>query len=411
MRILNVSSLYPPNVVGGAEMGLKTISEAMVDLGHQLHVATLQPPKGIGKPVGDPSGKVEVHGFPLANIYWPFDQNLRPSPARVLWHSLDTENRMMAANVAKLVQRLQPDVVLTRNLQGFSTAVIPAVARLGVPVIHVLHDFSLVCPRTTMFKNGKECGMRSERCNGCRLLTPRRWRHTEALSGVIGVSRAVLDVHLDHGLFRNLPAKVIHNALRPEIKIADRAEVRKDGPLKLGFLGRVEQPKGIETLLKACHNLHRTGRAFELMVAGRGQEDYLRYLKARFPEVPVTYEGFVESASFLKALDVLVFPTECQEALGNGVFEAFSQGTLVIGSDRGGIPESIDHGTNGIVFPAGDVDALTSRLHQIFDNLQLRRALAQNALVKSRQYLAPNRARSYVEFVETVTDRATAAIA
>ncbi len=403
MRILNVSSLYPPNIVGGAEMGLKTMSEAMVDLGHQLHVVTLQPPTGTGKPVGDPSGKVIVHGVPLANIYWPFGSNQRRSVAQKgTWHGIDTNNVVMARRVKNIVASVQPDIVLTRNLQGLSTAVIPAVAKMGIPTVHVLHDYGLLCPQTTLARNGEQCGTQQDRCKSCKILSLPRWRHARHLSGVIGVSQSVLDTHIAHGLFTHIPRRAIYNALSPRFTIQDAPAIRSPGPMTFGYLARIEKSKGIETLLEACAALAKKGHDFRLRVAGRGHPDYVDSLKRRFPLPQVSYEGFVDAPEFLYAIDTLIFPSQWQEALGNGVFEAFSQGTPVIGSDRGGIPESIDHNINGRVFRAGSVTQLGSQMIEFIDQPARHEALGKAALDKASQYLAQNRASEYLDFLTNV---------
>ena len=407
MRILNVSSLYPPNVVGGAEMGLKTMSDAMADLGHEMHVATLQPPEGIGQQHAPVNGRVRVHAVPLANIYWPFDKSARPrtSMQKLTWHSIDTSNEIMAKRVADIVRRVRPHIVLTRNLQGFSTAVMPAIRRTGVPLVHVLHDYSLVCPQTTMWRNGRGCGSGSNRCGSCRLLTSARARHTRAVDAVIGVSRSVLESHLEHGLFANAQKRVIYNALRPNLGIRKAVRSRKSGEaITFGFMGRPEPSKGIETLLDAATRMERDGLNFRLKIAGNAEPDYLRYLQANWPLDSVEYLGFVEAGEFLHSIDALVFPSVWKEALGNGVFESFSQGTPVIGSDRGGIPESIDEGVTGFVFTGGNVDELHERMLRLVDQPALIESMGERALTKALEYQPEHRAREYLSFLDTVAD-------
>lgn len=415
MRILNISSLYPPNVIGGAELGVKTIAEAMADAGHDIHVITLQPPPD-SQPTGNVnSGQVTVHQVPLANVYWPFEsgRTARSRIQKLFWHGIDTSNEVMARRVERIVREVKPDVVLTHNLQGFSTAVMPAVKRARVPLVHVPHDYSLVCPQTALWRNGRGCGFREHRCSGCKVLTVPRHRHLAAVDAVISVSRSLLEFHRLHGLFTDVPATVIHNALRPELKIRARIATRSnDDVFTFGYLGRVERSKGIETLLAAAVELEAKGGRFRLRVAGRADPVYIESLRQRWPLTNVDYVGFVDSTEFLGSIDTLVFPSEWLEALGNGVFEAYSQGVPVIGAATGGIPESIDEGVTGFVFEPGNVTDLTRAMSSLLDDPALRTAQGEAALAKARQYLAPRRAAESVSFLETfLTDRAEGAAA
>jgi len=404
MRILNVSSLYPPNVIGGAELGIRTIAEAMVEAGHDVHVVTLQPPAATSAPTAAQATSVIVHPVPLANVYWPFVPGgaKHSAAAKLAWHSIDTANHVMARRVEKIVRRVQPDVVLTHNLQGFSTAVMPAIKRVGVPLVHVPHDYALLCPQTTLWRNGQGCGFRKERCGGCRVLTAPRHRHVDAVDAVISVSQSLLDMHRLHGLFENVPATVIHNALRPQFQIAEQVAARvEDEPFTFAYLGRVERSKGIETLLAAAAELEASGANFRLRVAGRAAPDYIATLQQRWPLQSVSYEGFVDAPAFLGEIDTLVFPSEWLEALGNGVFEAFSQGVPVIGADSGGITESIDEEITGFAFEPGNVTQLTHLMTRMLAVPLLRIQMGNEALRKSCEYLALRRAAEYIAFLET----------
>jgi glycosyltransferase involved in cell wall biosynthesis len=408
-----VSTLFPPNVVGGAEQGAYTISQALAERGHDVHVVTLQGPLEVDQ-TGGAGNRVTVHRVPLANIYWPFNGATRNRTAaeKLIWHTVDTANELMAHRVQKIVRDVNPDIVLAGNLQGFSTAILPAIKRCGKPLVQSLHDFALLCPQTALFRNGKGCGTGSNRCMRCRVLTAPRHRHLDAVDAVIGVSRAVLDLHRQHGLFSGRPSKVIYNALKPSLEIQTEPPKRPhDHVFTFGFMGRVDRMKGIETLLAAAHEVEAQGYRFRLLVAGRAENDTLQSLKQRWPSGNIDYVGYVDSAHFLPSLDVLIFPSEWLEALGNGVFEAFSQGVPVIGSDAGGIPESIDPEINGLVFPRGNTRELADSMIRLISNPRLQRAMAEAAIAKSVEYKASNRARQVEEFFLEVLAKSKQAVA
>ena len=404
MKLLFVSSLYPPNVVGGAELSLCALTRTLAAAGDDVHVATLAPPGGPTVSTERDCG-VTVHRFALANLYWPWsDTGERTLLQKSVWHTVDSANAVMARRLAALVARLEPDVVVTNNLQGWSTAVVTTMKRVGVPVVHVLHDYSLLCPQTTMYRGGSGCGTGDDRCGRCRLLTRPRHVHMREVDAVIGVSQSILDFHDMHGLFRGVQHTVIHNSLKDGIEIRRSPPPRIDGAVRFGYLGRLESMKGIETLLRAADYLARDDLLFEVLVAGTpSTPTYLDSLKSRWPLRNVHYLGFVnDPVRFLDSIDCLVFPTDWLEALGNGVFEAFARGIPVIGSDAGGIPETISHGTDGFIFQRGNWRDLADRMRLLAVDAELRESLGSAALAKAPGYLATLRAGEYRRFLRKV---------
>ncbi|MEO1576871.1 MAG: glycosyltransferase, partial [Pseudomonadota bacterium] len=222
------------------------------------------------------------------------------------------------------------------------------------------------------------------------------------VDNVMGVSQSVVDFHHDHGLFLGARTRVVHNALKPDlVPAASGRNFPVSRPFVLGFIGRVEKFKGVETLLEAFRTL--AGHfPVQLRIAGRGDEAYVASLKEKYGDLPVTFVGFAKNTEFYQAIDALVYPSEWLEALGNSVFEAFSQGVPVVGSDVGGIPETIDHGTNGFIFKAGQPAALAEAMQGVVQDPNGYEQLSVAALKKSHEYAAPRRAQEYIDFLKDV---------
>jgi len=68
MKLLLISTLYPPHVIGGAEKAAAQLAEALVRRGHEVVVASLYP--GSSEVVENRNG-VRVYRLPLDNFYWP----------------------------------------------------------------------------------------------------------------------------------------------------------------------------------------------------------------------------------------------------------------------------------------------------------------------------------------------------
>jgi glycosyltransferase involved in cell wall biosynthesis len=153
-------------------------------------------------------------------------------------------------------------------------------------------------------------------------------------------------------------------------------------PPVVGYLGRLLDQKGIDTLIRAFAALPARERGTAtLAIVGDGPDrENLRRLaescdlgdRVRFlPGVP---HG--EVASLLRAFRVLVLPSRTvpkwKEQFGRVLIEGMAAGCLVIGSSSGAIPYVI--GDAGLVFPEGDVPALTAALV---------RALGESGLAES----------------------------
>src|SRR5262249_15160356 len=152
----------------------------LVGRGHAAVVITLG--SGPGDTQDNVNG-VRVYRLALANLYMPFGRQ-PPAPVRLLWHVLDTRNSRMAAKVGAILDAERPDWVSTHNLAGFSVAVWDAVKARGIGLGHVLHDYYLLCPRTTMFKGERNC---ESPCSTCRRLSAPKLRASRAVDLVIGI--------------------------------------------------------------------------------------------------------------------------------------------------------------------------------------------------------------------------------
>jgi glycosyltransferase involved in cell wall biosynthesis len=72
--------------------------------------------------------------------------------------------------------------------------------------------------------------------------------------------------------------------------------------------------------------------------------------------------------------------------MSNVVLEAMAAGCAVVASDVGGNPEVIVDGESGLLFAAGDADALTERLRTLVSDERRREAIGR----KARERIANN---------------------
>jgi glycosyltransferase involved in cell wall biosynthesis len=330
LKILLVNSLYPPEIMGGAEVSVSLLAEALAQRGHQVSVVCLQ--KAAETSISEIKG-VRVYRLQIDNDYWPFDQDRKPSRLRRLkWHLRDTWNRQAAKRFGAVLDAEAPDVLHTNNLTGFSVSLWSEARRRKLRVVHTLRDYSLLCKRSTLFRNGQTC---TRRCPACATMTSPYLMASRMVDAVVSNSQFVLDEHQKLGYFAKIPGKVIFNIA----DVSEPAPVSPPAPgdLVFGFIGRIEAEKGIEVVLKAAELLPDAG--WRLKIAGKGLEQYVRGLKADQKNDRIEWLGFTKAANFYASIDVCLVSSVWPEPLPRTLIESINAGRATICSTAGGIPE------------------------------------------------------------------------
>jgi glycosyltransferase involved in cell wall biosynthesis len=138
----------------------------------------------------------------------------------------------------------------------------------------------------------------------------------------------------------------------------------------VGIVGRLGHEKGHQTLIQALGRLKQKFPDLWLLVVGghvfeedSGLPDSLKKMvKDLGVEDRVVFTGHQDHVQpFYAALDVFILATDL-EACGRVLFEAMAMGKPVIGTGNGGTPEIVVDRVTGLLFPYGDVEALSERI-------------------------------------------------
>lgn len=397
MRILHLNVLYPPLVRGGSERFVAMLAQEQAKLGHDVGVVTLTPtPQQPQRENG-----VLVHRIGHADLFWFEEWQKHAAPVRFFNKLLANWNPISLNRVRKVVESFKPDVMNSHCMLAFAVDSWKAAAERNIPIVHALHEFNLFCRNTNAFRNGRMCeGV----CLACRITIPRRWL-SRLTSGVVGVSRDVLQRHLDRGFFGHIPPErrsVIWSM--PPIAIRQRSPRVPNAPLTIGFIGRIVPEKGIETLIEAVAGLPPSG--WKLLIAGTVYPPFDPVaLRARTAGLPVEWLGMVPAADFYSKVDLLVVPAIWADPGPLVVHEAFANAVPVIGSRMGGITDLVDDGATGWLFEPGNVTELRQILAERIS--KGRAGLPKEAAFASfRAETAPARvAERYTDVYRAVLDR------
>jgi glycosyltransferase involved in cell wall biosynthesis len=394
VKIFFVNTLYTPHVVGGAELFVQSLAEGLVEVGHDAVVASTAPQRG--NRVRRVNG-VKVYYIGLKNLYWPFGDKENYTILKPVAHALDTYHPWMAGEVARILEAEQPSLVHTNNLRGFSVSAWRRVKQLRLPLVHTLHDHYLLCPRGTMFRRGKNC---ETRCAECRLYTLPRKHPSNQVSAVVGVSRFILERHLEFGYLADTPIKtVIPNSYQVELAVP-----RSDAPslpIRFSYLGSVHPNKGLEVLLEAATKLPEG--TWTLNVAGRGFTAYERDLHAKYGGIPaIKFLGYVDSEVLLQQTDVLVAPSLLSETFGRVVIEAYAHGVPVIASDRGGMPELVEAGRSGYLIDPSHPNHLTMKMQSFIDDPAMIEKMRPSCFEEAKRFVPANVVERYLDLYHDV---------
>ena len=314
-----------------------------------------------------------------------------------------------------LLHRHKPDLVHFHNtFPLISPAAYYAVQRNDVPVVQTLHNFRLLCPGATLFREGRPC----EECIEKKSLRPaivhacyRASRPaTAAVATMLTVHRAIgtwrrkVDLYIALSEFARrkfieggLPASRV--VVKPNFVSPDPGV--GDGSRQYAlFVGRLSVEKGIAVLASAWRELSQ----IPLIVAGDGPLSGMEW------PCGATWIGRQPREKILALMReayVLIFPSECYETGPLTVLEAFACGLQVIASNLGSIAERVTHQRTGLLFNPGDAADLARKVRWAFehpDAVEGMRAAARREF--EEKYTAETNYKMLIGIYEEAIERA-----
>ncbi len=285
--------------------------------------------------------------------------------------------------IRSLLAREAPDVAhFTNTFPLISPSAYYACRKERVPVVQSIHNYRLVCPAATLWRDGAIC----EECVDHSLLRSVRYACYRQSRPATAVLAAMLSFHRWRGTYADLVDRYI--ALTefardklvaggiPKERIAVKSNfVEPDpGPRdELGryalYAGRLTHEKGTHVLLDAWKRLDSD---VPLRVAGDGPlREQLERRVADERIANVTFLGAlppVKLMSELRSARVLVFPSHWYEGMPMAIVEAFACGVPTIASHLGGMREMIDEGRTGLLVVPADAGDLAAKVSWMFSH-------------------------------------------
>lgn len=170
---------------------------------------------------------------------------------------------------------------------------------------------------------------------------------------------------------------------------------------------RLDPSKGIDLLIKAYDSIKPQIGNTKLIIAGDGveKENLEKLVKGLKLEGDVIFLGEVDHStviSYMKGALAHVCPSRTE---GGGIvnYEAQASGCLAIGSDTGGIPEYIQNGETGLLFPRESVAELAKLLLQVCEDTDFRNRIMNIAYKEVRTKTWEEFSKQYLNLYNSLT--------
>ena len=350
MKVCIATGAYTPYSKGGGEVSAQQLAEGLAERGVDVVVLTIGPDE-----INERINGIRVIRFTSFNIYWgTVESENKGLLKKAAWHLLESYNFRIKLKLDDFFKNENPDILHVRNITDMSPYLWKVASKRGVKVISTLNNYACICVKTSMFRNHKNC---HSLCLPCKITSfPKRYL-SNFVDGVISVSLFTLEKHKQLGFFKNAICKVIYTGLPSKFQ---ELPVIQSNFLSLGWIGRIDETKGVYELIQAFSSLNSDS---VLYIAGIGEPEYVEKCKA-IASSKVVFLDYIKSEEFYKLVDIVIINSLWNEPFPRVLIESYSNGRPVLTTNRGGTREMVKTNETGFVFDP-DKDSLQDELSKL----------------------------------------------
>ncbi|MEO7190505.1 MAG: glycosyltransferase [Vicinamibacterales bacterium] len=430
MKVLLGIAWYLPEAFGGSEMYVRGLARELTTCGAEVVIAA---------PIANTSAdaRYKVDGIDVRRFQgFGIDDNGRLSLGRTAppgWEAL--------------LDDVKPDVVDLHSLTSeMGLPHLQAAKTRDASTLLTLHLPGLICARGTFMRFGTapcDGDLQRQPCTACRLqeqglpvavgralsLVPPLLARYASGRLVPRVIQRPLMANLAHETRRELIGQLATTADRlvtlsrweadavacngvprsrivicpqgvDRLPIHRRAERQRGANerLRVGFVGRYHETKGLHVLVEAVTSLGPNS-AVDLHVWGIARTPEAMQYRETIASMSAAHANVVlhdeaRPDDIYPNIDVLAVPSIYFETGPLVVLEAHAWGLPVVGSNIGGIPERVRDGIDGRLVPPGDAPALAAALLALCDARQLD-ALQPRHVVRTMRDVAIETRQTY----------------
>lgn len=294
-------------------------------------------------------------------------------------------NPRTARDIKRIIKEEKIDIVHVHNtLTLISPAVYYAALRMKKPVVQTIHNFRLLCPGATFYRDGHICEDCVSKGLGCALKHKcYRGSFLQTLICVVSTK-----IHRWTGIYGKINYICLTEFNKEKLLQLkgiqeDRVFVKPnfvDVPQKkyeknesFVYVGRIEEIKGITDLLEAWKELGSKAPILNICGTGPLMDDCKTYI-AENNLSTVNLLGFVPHEEVRKMIAqsrYLILPTRVYEGFPMIIVEALSGRTPVLTSDIGNTGMLIENGKTGFKFLPGQSTSIVNAVKQAINGIEL----------------------------------------
>jgi glycosyltransferase involved in cell wall biosynthesis len=355
--------------IGGQEVYIQSLSEALADRGHEVSVLTTD--AASRAPFRRAStGLITENGVTVVRC-----------PCYGFFYSyLPITPRLLSLLLSKQIRRYQ--IVHAHGFGHFTTDVVSMIRRIyGIPSVLTTHGLH------------QEMGQEGFH----KLLLWNFYRETLVRLSLQAIDRILVLTPDEIRYLSKLGTKVVSKVqvmpvgVKPEV-FSSAENLKKEGRPKLLYLGRIYRGKGIELLVEAVSQLTRYNPL--LLLAGP-RSDYSDSLEKLVAEKGLTdnvvLTGYVtETEKYRLLADATVFCLpSLYEGAGLAILEAMAAGIPVVATRVGGVPFLVEDGASGYLIAPSDATSLTTCLERLIREPRMRDAMGERGREIAQNYTWP----------------------
>jgi glycosyltransferase involved in cell wall biosynthesis len=342
LKILVISNLYPPQVVGGYERAIADYAGLLQERGHTVLVLTSNTeylPTGYQKADSDPSTVrrcLSLWGTWTERGAQPF------SPAHVA--SIAVHNYKI---LEQELNSFKPDVCLAGNTDFLGSEVLEQILAAEIPIAHYVmnaqpgYSYDLA-PQSSFY----------------RYITVSNW----------------IRENLQKQGYPTETAQTIYPGA--QVEEFYQAEISPRDRLRIVYAGLVMHYKGPDVLIEALYLLHNADIDFTATIAGGSLnpsfvQELQKFVESEGLQDKIHFAGLLsrqELKQLYKTHNIWVLPSRFEEPFSIGLIEAMVAGMTIVASNTGGSPEAVKHKETGLIFESENPMDLADQLSYLLMN-------------------------------------------